>query len=50
MNIDFTSLNDVYHLAMIIVGVGALIVSIVALSVSIKRGKRRDKTDYRRKK
>lgn len=46
MNIDFTNLNDVYHLAMIVVGIGALVLATVAIGIWIgkirKQGKRRD--------
>ena len=44
MQIDFTSLNEVYHLAMIIVGMGGLIFAgITLLRTAPKGGKRKRK-------
>ena len=37
--IDFTNLNDVYHLAMIIVGVGMLVLAFFTLIRAIKKDK-----------
>lgn len=43
MVIDFTNLNDVYHLAMIIVGVGALVLATVAIGIWIGKLNRQNK-------
>ena len=37
MQIDFTNLNDVYHLTMIIVGMGGLIIAGILLFRTKKR-------------
>ena len=37
MNIDFTNLNDVYHLSMIIIGFGGLILGFTTLFRSIRK-------------
>lgn len=37
MNIDFTNLNDVYHLAMIVIGAGALLLGFIFLCIKCKK-------------
>ena len=37
MNIDFTNLNDIYHLSMIIIGFGVLILGGIFISRFLKR-------------
>lgn len=39
MNIDFTNLNDVYHLSMIIIGFGGLILGFATLGRAIRKDK-----------
>ncbi len=43
MTIDFTNLNDLYHLAMIIVGVGALVLATVVVGIWIGKLSRQNK-------
>lgn len=37
--VDFTSLNDIYHLSMIVIGFGMLILATVTLLRAVKKDK-----------
>lgn len=54
MNIDFTNLNDIYHLSMIVVGVGGLILAYLTFRYHTKGKKNgnypKQQRYYRKKK
>ena len=50
MNIDYTNLNDVYHLSMIIIGFGGLILGWITLVRNIKKEKRTSSAFQRKRK
>ena len=49
MNIDYTNLNDVYHLSMIIIGFGGLILGWVTLVRDIKRKRQAKAFKYKKR-
>ena len=53
VNIDFTNLNDIYHLSMILVGFGGLLVSFLGVFLLWKKQKKptySSKAYYKKKK
>ena len=58
MNIDFTNLNDVYHLSMIVIGFGGLVVAALSLKYLMSKTNKQAisstpksyKKNYRKKK
>ena len=49
MNIDYSSLDDVYHLSMIIIGFGGLILGWITLVRNIKKEKQYKALKQKRK-